>query len=149
MAMRGSMGGGMGGLGMGGLGTLNQALTNLGYTEDTRGNVFYPDGTIMTGPDVLTIQRPRTMDSPISIYATPGASNLPNANTVTLPSGQAVTQEQLQQLLAAQKQQEDLLSAGATGTGIRIGNTTISWPMIMIAALAFVLLQSKGYQKRS
>jgi hypothetical protein len=128
--------------GFGELGATDYTVNKLppGWTKDWSGNVYDESGRLVYGPDVLAQSRPLSVE-------TVAAQN----SLVTLPTGQQVPIAQYQALLAQQAaaQQQSLLSGGVTSSGIKIGSTQISWPMIAVAGLAFVLLQSSGYQKRA
>jgi hypothetical protein len=138
MAMAGRNGG------LSGIGA-DYTVKNLppGWTKDWSGNVYDQAGDLVYGPDVFAQQRPLSVDR---IAAQNSA-----AQVITLPTGQQITVAQYQALLAQQgaAQQQNLLSGGVTSSGVKIGSTNISWPMIAVAGLAFVLLQSSGYQKRA
>lgn len=70
-----------------------------------------------------------------------------------LPQQQLAQQQQLA-LLAAQQQaalaaQRGDLASGSIGSdGLRIGNTSISWLTVIVAGGAFLLLQSRGFERR-
>jgi hypothetical protein len=114
--------------------------------------------------DVYSDTRPRTVGTPLptapvghstrdAIFGAIGLS-LQTINNIFAPRATplltAPAPVTYQQPASTQyaPQTDELASAGATSGGIRIGNTTISWPMIAIAVLAFYLLQSRGFTRR-
>jgi hypothetical protein len=119
-------------------------------------------------PDVSGQTRPRTVGTPRSstqdnifaaiaggltvlnnwVISRPGANpSLATQFTNGQTMQQGLTQAQLAQLLAAQ-QQNQLASASADSGGINIGGTRISFPVLMIAIVGLVLLQSGGFSRR-
>lgn len=77
----------------------------------------------------------------------------PNAATTTAATG--VTTAQLQALLAARDAAKDDDDGGSglgisfTDKGLKLGSkTVISYPVMGIAALALMMIQSSGFQKR-
>lgn len=141
----------IGGGGYSNMGELNPSLAALGYTEDAQGNVYYPDGTIMYGPAVNAMTRPRTMNSPISIFTT-----TPSANVIRLPTGQqvTVTPEQYQQYLASQKDgaAPGSLVSSFFGAGFEkfaaqfgVSSTTM---VLLLAGGTYLLLREPPQRKR-
>lgn len=55
---------------------------------------------------------------------------------------------QAAQLAAARGAAYDYGSVGVTGAGVRIGNTTIGWPVIAGGALIIYLVQRPGFTRR-
>jgi hypothetical protein len=124
-----------------GFGALSPSLASLGYTEDVRGNVYYPDGTIAYGPDVLSATRGRYFNIVPVGNITPGSAT--GTTTAAPPPG--VTAEQWAAYLRAQAGGAPSgLGVRVTGEGIVFGdNSKISWPMIMLAIGAIVLIQMR------
>jgi hypothetical protein len=126
-------------VGDGTMSDLNPALANLGYFEDGAGNVYYPDGTIMSGPAVLAMSRPLVSHGaiPITVNTAP--------QLVTLPNGQQIAASQFNQLTPQQQQQ--LLTGAVTNTGVQLGGTNIPWTWIAIGAVGFMLIQSQPFSR--
>ena len=68
-----------------------------------------------------------------------GAGAYPN-NTLTAA--------QLAEIERARRDADDYASGSISEKGIKIGNTTISWPVLALGAVGIYLVQSPGFSRR-